>query len=51
MISERTDGGARAVLVFDHPVMAEAFLVLDNLVQDLGSGWEVIEHAPLAVRR
>ncbi len=48
MISERTDDGARAVFVFDDPVTAEAFLILENLRQDLGRDWEVIEHTPLA---
>lgn len=48
MISERIDDGARAVFVFDDSVTAEAFLILENLAQDLGPGWEVIEHAPLA---
>jgi hypothetical protein len=47
MISERTDDGARAVFVFDDPLTAEAFLILENLAQDLGRGWEVIEHTPL----
>jgi hypothetical protein len=48
MISEHTDDGARAVFVFDDSVTAEAFLILENLAQDLGPGWEVFEHAPLA---
>ena len=44
LVSERTNDGARAVYVFDEPVSAEVFLILE----DLGPGWEVIEHTPPA---
>ena len=47
MISERTNDGGRAVFAFDDPVRAEAFLILENLTQELGPGWEVIDHTPL----
>ena len=51
LISETANDGARAVFVFSEPVAAEAFLILENLVGDLGPGWEVIEHTlPEAAR-
>ncbi len=47
LVSERTNDGARSVCVFDEPVKAETFLILENLVEDLGCGWKVVECAPL----
>ena len=44
LVSESTSDGARAVCVFDELVAAKAFLILENL----GSGWEVIEYTPRA---
>ncbi len=46
LISEKTDDGARTVFVFDESVAAEAFLIIENLADDLGPGWEVIQYAP-----
>ncbi len=42
LASQTTGEGASAVCVFDDPLAAEAFLV----VEGLGSGWEVVEHRP-----
>lgn len=44
LVSEIAKDGARAVFVFDELAAAEVFLILE----DLGPGWEVIEHAPSA---
>lgn len=40
LASERTNGGARAVLVFTEEAAAEAFLILEGL----GPGWRAIGH-------
>lgn len=48
LVSESSDDGARVVFVFDEPVTAEAFLIIENLVEDLGLGWEVVEYPPPA---
>ncbi len=44
LISEITNDGARTVFVFDEPIAAEAFLIIENLVEDLEPGWEVIQY-------
>lgn len=39
LVSEKTKNGARTVFVFNEWVAAQAFLILE----DLGTGWEVLE--------
>ncbi len=46
LISEKNEDGARTVFVFDESVAAKVFLIIENLVEELDPGWEVIQYAP-----
>lgn len=42
LFSATTADGSRAVVLFDDQLTAEAFV----LIEGLGEGWEIVEHAP-----
>lgn len=42
LFSATTADGSRAVVLFDDPLAAEAFVY----IEELGEGWEIVEHAP-----